>query len=95
MTLSPILRLLLGALRWPLAAARAERWQMQYYYDEDRSALTINDLAFPTPQRGVAVGFISEKERTKGAAVVTSDGGAHWSLVSLPRSRRFGIFPER
>lgn len=83
MTLSTSLRLL-AVFTLALAAARAERWQMQYYYDEDRSSLTINDLAFPTPQRGVAVGFISEKERTKGAAVVTSDGGAHWSLVSLP-----------
>lgn len=69
-----------------VAAARAERWQVQYLYDEAKSDFTINDLAFPTPQRGVAVGYIDDRqrERTRGAAVVTSDGGANWSLVNLP-----------
>lgn len=66
-------------LAGPLCAAG--RWQMQYFYDEDKSSLTINDLAFPSAQRGVAVGFLSEENKLRPTAVVTSDGGAHWSLV--------------
>jgi len=72
------------ALGFALGAARAERWQMQYFYDEARTSLALNDLAFPTPQRGVAVGYLAGKERVRGTAVVTSDGGAHWTLVPLP-----------
>jgi hypothetical protein len=65
------------------AAWGAERWQIQYFYDEDRSSLTINDLKFPSARRGVAVGFIKEKDKIKPTAVVTSDGGAHWSLAPI------------
>jgi hypothetical protein len=74
------------ALCLVLPHARAEKWQMQYFYDEERTSLTISDLAFPTAQRGVAVGYIGEKDRDRprGTAVVTSDGGAHWALVPLP-----------
>lgn len=68
-----------------LPAAHAQRWEMQYFYDEDKSTLAISDLTFPTAQRGVAVGHIEEEDgRTRGRAVVTSDGGARWSLVPLP-----------
>jgi photosystem II stability/assembly factor-like uncharacterized protein len=75
-----------GALALLLAVPAllgAERWEMQYFHDENKSSLAINDLAFPSPQRGVAVGTLEEGSRTRGAAVVTSDGGAHWSLVRL------------
>ena len=75
---------LLTALCILLPAARAERWQMQYFHDEERSELTITDLTFPSAQRGVAVGYLAAKQRTRGVAVVTSDGGRHWALVNLP-----------
>jgi photosystem II stability/assembly factor-like uncharacterized protein len=65
-------------------AAHAERWQMQYFFDENKRSLQINDLVFPTAQRGVAVGFLNERDNVRGTAVVTSDGGAHWALVPLP-----------
>lgn len=64
-------------------AAAAPRWEMRYFYDENRSTLAISDLRFPSPRRGVAIGAIEEKDKTRGVAVVTSDGGAHWSLVPL------------
>ncbi|HWB95125.1 MAG TPA: hypothetical protein VG672_00430, partial [Bryobacteraceae bacterium] len=66
-------------LAGPLSAAG--RWQMQYFYDEDKSSLTINDLAFPSAQRGVAVGYLDQEGKIRPTAVVTSDGGATWSLV--------------
>ncbi len=58
---------------------------MQFFHDENKSTLTINDLVFPTARRGVAVGYIEESGRTRGRAVVTSDGGARWTMVPLPR----------
>jgi hypothetical protein len=73
-------------------AAAAERWNVQYFYDEQQTELELTDLAFPSAQRGIAIGSIYErngKGRPKYTAVVTSDGGANWSLVPLreyPRS---------
>ena len=39
-------------------ALRAERWKLQYFYDEAHTQLQLTDLAFPSAQRGVAVGWI-------------------------------------
>ncbi len=70
----------------------AERWTIQYFYDVDRSKLEIVDLAFPTAQRGIAVGWTGDPtsdKKVKPTALLTNDGGAHWTLESLkdePRS---------
>lgn len=63
--------------------ALAERWQMQYFYDKNKSTLVIRDLRFASATRGVAVGIIQEGRRHRPVSVVTSDGGAHWQLVDL------------
>jgi hypothetical protein len=83
--------------RWLLAAvvlapsALAQKWTVQYFYDQDRSELQLTDLAFPTPERGIAIGTIYDREgkKPKYTALVTSDGGVNWALVPLkefPRS---------
>jgi hypothetical protein len=61
----------------------AQRWRVQYFYDEDKSTLVISDLQFPSATRGVAVGAIMEGKSRKPVALVTSDGGAHWSKIDL------------
>ena len=61
----------------------AERWQVQYFYDRNKSSLTIADLCFASAVRGVAVGSIHEGGHQRPVALVTSDGGAHWQLVPL------------
>src|SRR5450432_1963340 len=61
----------------------AQKWQVQYFYDKDKSSLIVNDLQFASPSRGVAVGVIVEGHRQEPVAVVTSDGGAHWDTVAL------------
>ena len=53
------------ALVWLATAwqtpALAQRWQMQYFYDQNKSALVhIVDMQFPSATRGVAVGIIQE-----------------------------------
>jgi len=72
--------------------ALAERWKVQYFYDQDRTQLVIEDLAFPSAQRGIAVGTIYEEvsgKKTQYTAMLTSDGGEHWAFEPLkehPRS---------
>jgi hypothetical protein len=63
--------------------AAAERWELKYFHDEDKSALTIVDLKFASPLRGVAIGQLSERGGLKPVALVTSDGGNTWSPVAL------------
>lgn len=66
------------------SAYGAPRWEMRYFYDEDRSRLSFTDICFPSPGRGIAVGSIAEEgEGPRGVAAVTSDGGRTWSLVKL------------
>lgn len=62
----------------------AQKWRVQYFYDQDKSFLNIVDLQFPSSTRGLAVGTIVEGGRSqKSVAVVTSDGGAHWQTINL------------
>lgn len=69
-----------------------QKWNVQYFYDESHERLELTGLAFPSAQRGIAIGSISElseDRKPRNVALVTSDGGAHWSLVPLkeyPRS---------
>jgi photosystem II stability/assembly factor-like uncharacterized protein len=72
-------------------AALAQKWQIQYFYDEVKSEMEITDLAFPSAQRGIAVGAIYEKAsgQERYTSLATSDGGVHWtpqSLKEYPRS---------
>jgi hypothetical protein len=65
-------------------AACAESWKAQYFYDQDRETLAINDLICPSARRCIATGRIEpEKGSPRPTAVVTSDGGAHWALAPL------------
>ena len=65
------------------AVRPAQKWRVQYFYDQDKSVLNIVDLQFPSATRGLAVGAIVEGRNQKPVAVVTSDGGAHWQTVNL------------
>ncbi len=64
-------------------SVEAQRWQIQYFYDQDKSRLEIVDLQFPSATRGVAVGVIVDGKRQQPTSVVTSDGGAHWQALPL------------
>jgi len=85
--------LLCCVLILPAAAQNkaAQKWTIQYFYDEMKTEMEITDLAFPSAQRGIAVGAIYEKASGKErfTSITTSDGGAHWTLQPLkeyPRS---------
>ena len=78
--LAGILSLSLLAAALPL---RAQRWQMQYSYDEAKSELVLQDMQFPSAKNGIAVGTIEQAKSRKPVAVTTRDGGAHWNLTRL------------
>jgi hypothetical protein len=66
---------------------------VQYFHDQDRATLSLQDLAFPSSRRGVAVGTIYEQSKgPRFVVLVSSDGGEHWSLDPVkehPRSLFF------
>lgn len=73
-----------GAAVFASLAFAAERWNVQFFHDEDQSSLELRDIQCPSPERCVAAGIIQDlKGHSKGTAVVTSDGGAHWSYIEL------------
>ncbi|MGB7760703.1 MAG: hypothetical protein WBL61_12795 [Bryobacteraceae bacterium] len=69
-----------AALAVPLAG---QRWDIKYFYDQEKSGLVFTDLAFPSAQRGVAVGFIADGKREEPVSLVTSDSGEHWQRLPL------------
>jgi photosystem II stability/assembly factor-like uncharacterized protein len=66
-----------------VAPAAAQKWQIQYFYDQAKSTFVIGDLQFPSASRGVAVGVIKRGSRQEPTSVVTADGGLHWETVAL------------
>lgn len=79
---SVALSLALAALLTALPAS-AQRWKLQYFYDQEKSSLTINDFAFPSAQYGLAAGFIAEGKHEEPTQLLTTDGGDHWTLTPL------------
>jgi hypothetical protein len=78
-----MIRLIPGLLLAALLTAAAPRWEIQYFYDEAKSSLHLTDIVFPTAKRGLASGVITEGTRVKSVVLITSDGGAHWTHVSV------------
>jgi len=67
----------------PQAANSAPRWRVQYFYDQAKSSLVFHDIQFFSPLHGMAIGNIQDGKSRKPAAVVTTDGGEHWSLTPI------------
>jgi photosystem II stability/assembly factor-like uncharacterized protein len=65
----------------------AERWAVQYFHDEKDSTLAIEDMKFPSLRRGVAVGVLTERGKSRPVSLATSDGGATWTTA---RTQEFG-----
>jgi hypothetical protein len=64
-------------------AAQEPRWRVQFFHDVDREQLSINDIKFPSPKTGYAIGILSGKTKAKPMALVTRDGGANWTMSPL------------
>jgi photosynthesis system II assembly factor YCF48-like protein len=59
----------------------AERWKVQYFYDQNKEELHFSALAFCSAGRGVATGVLVQDGKPKAVAVVTSNGGDTWTLT--------------
>ncbi|BDC52158.1 hypothetical protein F183_A44730 [Bryobacterales bacterium F-183] len=69
----------------PEPVTRPASWKMQYFYDEDKSELTITDLEFQSVTSGAACGVITyERKRPQGVVLLTRDGGVTWKQVQAP-----------
>lgn len=61
----------------------AQGWKLQYFYDQEKTSLTINDFVFPSAQYGLAAGYIAVGKREEPTQLLTTDGGEHWALSPL------------
>jgi photosystem II stability/assembly factor-like uncharacterized protein len=77
------MRLVAIAILTLLSATAADKWNIAYQYDRDESSLFLRAIEFPSDQRGIAIGVLSEKGRARPVALVTSDGGKSWDHVKL------------
>ncbi|HWD99621.1 MAG TPA: YCF48-related protein [Bryobacteraceae bacterium] len=69
---------LAAAVHGPVVAE--QRWDIQYQYRDIDNILTLNDLVFPSAQRGIACGFTTDRKgKDRPLVLTTSDGGAHWT----------------
>jgi photosystem II stability/assembly factor-like uncharacterized protein len=83
-----LLTLLLGRL------ANGAEWSVSYFFDDQRDILRFTDLAFPSADRGIAVGFIEDQRgvrSNRSVAIVTADGGKNWAQVKLDE-QPFSLF---
>jgi photosystem II stability/assembly factor-like uncharacterized protein len=80
--MSGLSKLLLLCALVPTAAI-AQKWEMQYFFDEAKRVLDFTDMQFLTPERGIAVGVIREGGKEKGVSLTTTDSGAHWTQALL------------
>ncbi len=64
----------------PSQAPGAPRFRLRYEYPGSRSSLALVDFKFLSAKRAIAAGAITEKGKEKGTLLLTSDGGATWSL---------------
>lgn len=75
---------ILLALALAAPGVAAGRWELRFFHDVLDENFTIRDLAFPSANRGVAVGYLVDQDGdTKPMSVVTNDGGATWSYVPI------------
>jgi photosystem II stability/assembly factor-like uncharacterized protein len=64
-------------------APAVPRFRLRYEYPSSRSSLALVDFKFISAQRAIAAGSIEEKGKEKGTLLVSSDGGATWSLEAF------------
>ncbi len=76
---------MVGVLLGGVSFAAAPQWKLQYFYDKAGSTLNLTDIRCPAVRTCIAAGYTEDfkREHPKGAVVVTSDGGEHWTLSEV------------
>ena len=68
-------------------AAAAEKWKINYFYDQPESNFELRGIQFPSDQRGLVYGVITgAKEKERPLMLITSNGGEKWIEVPLKES---------
>jgi hypothetical protein len=65
------------------ALSAADRWNIGYFYDKPEENLDIADVECPAAGHCFAAGALEVEDKYKPYAVITADGGAHWTAVHL------------
>ncbi len=66
--------------------ASAAEWNVRYFFDDENETLHFTAFAFPSAQRGIAAGVITDargSHKPRNVAMITADGGDTWSQVKL------------
>jgi hypothetical protein len=73
-------RVFIALLLLAASVGAAPHWDIQYRYLQTDSTLTINDIAFPSAERGIVSGITADRRgKERPIVLLTSDGGQHWS----------------
>src|SRR5271170_692399 len=68
----------------PLLTHAAARWKIQFFYDKAGASLDIRDLQCPSANHCVGAGAIDDKKgNSRGAVILTDDGGKNWALSQV------------
>ncbi len=65
------------------AASAAQKWRMQYFYDEDKSSLAFTDIQCPSATHCAATAIVTDGKREKGVVAITGNGGVDWRLQDV------------
>jgi hypothetical protein len=82
---------LLALLSICVSLSAGDRWDIQYSFQQNQSSLVISDLKFPSAKRGIAAGYILKNDKPSPTVLITSDGGAHWTLIPV-REEPYSLF---
>lgn len=74
---------ILAAFSLAVLCRAEETWKIQYFYDKRDSDLNLRDIRCPSSTHCVAAGVVQDDGRERGAVVLTTDGGEHWSLMNV------------
>ncbi|MFN7920559.1 MAG: hypothetical protein U0Q16_10715 [Bryobacteraceae bacterium] len=78
-----MLRALAFWIALPLAAQVTSAWKLVYFHDEEKSSLSLHDIAFGSTNCGAALGAFTDERRARPVAMVTHDGGTGWKQVAI------------
>ncbi len=67
-------------------APRLPIWKLDYFFDKDRSSLTVADAVFVSPSRAILAGGIDEKEKRRNVIGRSSDAGKTWTFDLIKES---------
>jgi hypothetical protein len=81
---SVVLAAAFAVFAWP-GLVHAQQWKLSYAHDVPGEELVFADLAFPSAERGIAVGVVRDAQGRdrQAVALLTRNGGTTWNQVTI------------